>query len=64
MITTAGQLRLLGLIAEGKANKEIASEFCVSPRTVEKRISSLYLKIGASNRAHAVAIAFRRGWLK
>ncbi len=38
------------LIARGLANKEIASELCISPATVRTHIYNLYQKTGARSR--------------
>lgn len=47
-------------IAEGRTTKEIAAELSISESTVNWHIANARTKLGASNRAEAVAIAFRR----
>lgn len=42
---------MLWLIAGGKTNQEIAGELVLSIRTIERRISTIYEKIGTSGRA-------------
>jgi DNA-binding NarL/FixJ family response regulator len=51
-------------MAAGKSNEEIGRELVLSRRTVERHISNIYLKIGASGkvaRATATAYALRHG---
>ena len=61
---TEREVEVLRLIAEGKSNQEIGQELMLSRRTVERHISNIYEKIGASGkvaRATATAYALRRG---
>jgi DNA-binding NarL/FixJ family response regulator len=55
------QLEILQLIADGNANDEIAAKLVVSVETVKTHIRQLLAKLGASNRAHAVALGLRSG---
>jgi DNA-binding CsgD family transcriptional regulator len=48
---TPRETDILGLIAAGKSNEEIASTLVLSVRTVERHINSIYQKIGATGRA-------------
>ncbi len=52
---------VLSLIAAGLANQEIARKLFISEGTVKTHINNLFGKIGARDRAQAVAYAFRRG---
>jgi DNA-binding NarL/FixJ family response regulator len=58
---TAGLTRrereVLGLLAAGHNNRQIARQLCLSPRTVQRHIANLYPKIDAHNRAEATAFA-------
>jgi DNA-binding NarL/FixJ family response regulator len=56
-------LQVLQLLAEGMTNSEIAARIYVAPETVKKHVAAVLNALGAENRAHAVAIAFRRGLL-
>jgi DNA-binding NarL/FixJ family response regulator len=58
---TAGEVRVLALIAEGKANKEIAKRLSVSEATVKGQVQSILSKLGASDRTHAAMIGLKRG---
>jgi two-component system response regulator DesR len=52
---------ILGLIAEGATNREIAAALFLSPHTIKEHTSALYRKLGARNRADAVQRAQRLG---
>lgn len=58
---TDREREILGLIAEGSTNKEIAGALFLSPHTIKEHTSSLYRKLGARNRADAVQRAQRLG---
>jgi DNA-binding CsgD family transcriptional regulator len=53
---TPREAEILGLIATGLANKDIAARLSLSPRTVEKHVESLLRKTGATSRTMLVAI--------
>lgn len=56
---TDRELEILCEVARGKSNPEIASDHFISIRTVERHISNIYSKLGASGRvARAVATAY------
>ena len=52
---------VLGLLARGLANKQIAGELGISEHTVKFHVSSIYGKLGATNRAEAVRLGARLG---
>ncbi|WP_285116985.1 LuxR C-terminal-related transcriptional regulator [Leifsonia sp. fls2-241-R2A-40a] len=58
---TGRELEVLGLLAQGLSNKEIAGVMWLSDRTVERHITSLYRKIGVGRRSEATAFALRHG---
>ncbi len=51
---------VLALLAEGLPTKQIARSLGITERTVKFHVASLFAKLGASNRAQAVALAARR----
>jgi DNA-binding NarL/FixJ family response regulator len=60
---TEREREVLGLIAAGATNREIAQALYLSPHTVKEHTSALYRKLGARNRAEAVRRAQRTGLL-
>jgi len=58
---TAREAEVLMLIARGLTNVDIARHLFVSEGTVKTHINNLFSKIGARDRAQAVAYAFRNG---
>src|ERR1700690_2660298 len=55
------ELEILKLIANGETNKEIAFRLAISEGTVRVHASNVFAKLGCSDRAQAVAVAFHRG---
>ena len=58
---TRREVEVLGLLAQGLSNKEIAGVMWLSDRTVERHITSVYRKIGVARRSEATAFALRHG---
>ena len=54
---------VLRLVAAGQSNRQIARTLSISERTVKFHVTALFNKLGADNRAQAVAIAAERGLL-
>lgn len=48
-------------IAAGRSNKEIAGELEIAERTVKFHVTAIFNKLGAENRAQAVALAMEKG---
>lgn len=61
---TPRELAALRLMADGKANKEIAGELGISERTVKTHLGHLFEKLGVTSRTEAVKIATRRGLVR
>jgi DNA-binding NarL/FixJ family response regulator len=56
---TRREREVLSLLIAGESQTEIARTLSISARTVAKHVEHLVAKLGARNRAHAVAIAVR-----
>lgn len=57
------ELAVLELVGQGRTNEEIAVRLELSPLTVKKHLERMYGKLGASNRAALVAVAWQRSRL-
>nr|WP_309239362.1 response regulator transcription factor [Actinomadura sp. J1-007] len=58
------ELEVLGLIARGGTNREVAARLFISQATVKTHLLHIYGKLGVNDRAAAVAAAFDRGLLR
>jgi DNA-binding CsgD family transcriptional regulator len=58
---TARERQVLGLLARGSTNKEIAAELVLSVRTIDVHVSHILAKLDADNRVEAAATAHRLG---
>jgi ATP/maltotriose-dependent transcriptional regulator MalT len=58
------ELEVLGLLASGKTNSEVARELFVSVGTVKSHTGNIYRKLGAKNRAEALTRARNLGVLR
>jgi len=55
------EIELLSIVAQGATNREIAERLYWSETTVKRKLSDVFAKLGASDRAQAVAVAMRHG---
>jgi DNA-binding NarL/FixJ family response regulator len=55
------EIRVLRLVAAGKANKAIARELSVSEDTIKAHLKSIFAKLYVGDRTQAVTIAVKRG---
>lgn len=60
---TSREREILGLVAQGRTNGEIARRLYISVKTVSVHVSNILGKLGASGRTEAAAIAHRDGLL-
>ena len=60
---TGRELEVLRLMAEGLTNEQIATRLIIALGTVKAHIHNISGKLGAQNRAHAVALAKEQGLL-
>ena len=58
---TPAEIEVLGLIARGNANKEIAAQLSLTEETVKSRVRSIMAKLSANDRTHAAMIGVKRG---
>ncbi|MFJ8073239.1 response regulator [Streptomyces sp. NPDC096176] len=60
---SAREREVLALVAKGTSNREIAAELFISEATVKTHLTHIFGKLGAKDRAAAVAVAYDRGIL-
>jgi DNA-binding NarL/FixJ family response regulator len=60
---TDRELEVLGLLAKGLANKQIAVALGISEHTVKFHVSSIYTKLNVTNRTEAVRAGLLGGWI-
>ncbi len=58
---TARQAEILGLVAAGLSNRDIAARLALSAATVERHLANLYVKLGVHNRVTATRYALAHG---
>jgi DNA-binding NarL/FixJ family response regulator len=62
-LLTARQRQVLAMVARGMSEADIAEQLCISQATVNSHVKKLRRRLGARDRAHAVALAYRLGIL-
>ena len=60
---TSRETQVLNYVAEGRTNKEIAAILQISEQTIKNHVSAILRKLNANDRAHAVVLAIRHGWI-
>lgn len=58
---TKREREVLRLVAEGHTDREVAESLVISPRTVNRHLSNIFVKLDVPGRAAAVAYAIRQG---
>ena len=61
---TSRECEILGLLAEGATDAQIAAMLDLSPATVQTHVRNAKAKMGATTRTQAVALAIRRGLIR
>ncbi|GIV63246.1 MAG: helix-turn-helix transcriptional regulator [Bellilinea sp.] len=61
---TRREVEVLEQLAQGLTNKQIARTLGISEHTVKYHISAIYAKLGVMNRAEAVRVGARRGYVQ
>ena len=60
---TRREAQILNYVSKGNTNKQIADILGISEQTIKSHISAILRKLNANDRAHAVALAMRNGWI-
>jgi len=60
---TSRETQILNYIADGNSNKQIAHILQISEQTIKNHVSNILHKLNANDRAHAVVLAIRHGWI-
>lgn len=60
---SAREREVLALVAKGNSNREVAAVLFISEATVKTHLAHVFAKLGAKDRAAAVAVAYDRGIL-
>ena len=60
---TSRETQILTYVANGNTNKQIAAALRISEQTIKNHVSAILRKLNANDRAHAVVLAMRRGWV-
>jgi len=60
---TPREVEVLAFVAQGFANKDIASRLGTASGTIKMHVQNILAKLGAADRTHAVTIAIQRGIL-
>jgi DNA-binding NarL/FixJ family response regulator len=61
---TARETEVLGLIARGLSNRDIARELCISSATAKTHVSNVITKLGLRDRVHGVIYAYEIGLIR
>lgn len=61
---SARELEVLKSIAMGRSNREVASDLCISERTVENHVRNIYQKLHIRDRSQAILYAVRKGLIE
>ena len=58
---TARERQIIRLVANGHTNAQVGHHLNVSSMTVNRHLANIYAKLGARDRANAVALSLRHG---
>lgn len=61
---TPREVTVLRMICDGETSAAIALALGISEETVKRHLTNMCDKLGADNRTHLAATAFRRGWVR
>jgi DNA-binding NarL/FixJ family response regulator len=60
---TERELEVLGLVAQGKSNAEVAKALFITTKTVKYHLTGIFCKLGLKNRTEAAAYAINHGFV-
>ena len=60
---TQRERQILSYVADGNTNKQIARILKISEQTIKNHVSAILRKLNANDRAHAVVLAIKSGWI-
>lgn len=60
---TQRETQILTYVADGNTNKQIANILKISEQTIKNHVSAILRKLNANDRAHAVVLAIKSGWI-
>lgn len=63
-LLTPHELEILRMVAAGATNRQVAQHLFISVETVKSHLETIYRTLEVSDRAHAVAVAMRKGLLE
>jgi DNA-binding NarL/FixJ family response regulator len=61
---TARERQVLGLVAQGLSNHQIAEQLVISPATAKTHVSRTMMKLHAHDRAQLVVLAYETGFVR
>lgn len=62
-LLTQREKQILNYVADGNTNKQIANILKISEQTIKNHVSAILRKLNANDRAHAVVLAIKHGWI-
>jgi len=63
IVLSEREKEVLQLAARGLSNQDIAEKLCISVRTVQGHINSIFHKLGVGSRTEAIFMSVKKGWL-
>jgi DNA-binding CsgD family transcriptional regulator len=61
-LLSAREQEVIALVAEGRSNREIAEKLIISEHTVKNHMTSIFNKMGVSDRSHLIAMVYQLGY--
>jgi DNA-binding NarL/FixJ family response regulator len=57
------ELQILGIIGQGRTNREVAQTLCISCHTLKNHLNNIFKKLAVEDRTQALMFCVRRGWV-